>query len=268
MIFRYPGAKNKLLPYLSREIYPMLSDQKQYLEPFLGGGSVMLDVAKSFPNIAIIGNDLDARIAAFWRVIGGDTEKVEKLIKMLDIVPSVEMFFELRSVKEFDDLTGAFLAVFFNRTAFSGILDSGPIGGYDQSGKYKITCRYNHARISKDILAIHAILRGRFVMLQEDALQVISNNTCPMYIDPPYFDKGDELYTEKVSRDEHAKLAGILRNKSGWVLSYDNAEEITAMYSWANIQPIRASYTVSAKAVKTELVIMPTRNSFEQLRIF
>ena len=43
-----------------------------------------------------------------------------------------------------------FAMFFLNRTNRSGILDAGPIGGYDQSGTYKIDSRlfyvefYNH----------------------------------------------------------------------------------------------------------------------------
>lgn len=41
-----------------------------------------------------------------------------------------------------------------NRTNRSGILDAGPIGGYDQSGTYKIDCRFNKASLIKKISKI------------------------------------------------------------------------------------------------------------------
>ena len=54
---RYPGGKSravvKLLQYL-----PDLSKVKEYREPFLGGGSVALEITKRYPKIEIWVNDL------------------------------------------------------------------------------------------------------------------------------------------------------------------------------------------------------------------
>lgn len=47
-----------------------------------------------------------------------------------------------------------FAMFFLNRTNRSGILDAGPIGGYDQSGTYKIDCRFNKEVLIKKISKI------------------------------------------------------------------------------------------------------------------
>ncbi|BCU94227.1 MAG: hypothetical protein CM15mV4_1920 [Caudoviricetes sp.] len=54
---RYPGGKSRALANLFRFL-PDLSQVKEYREPFLGGGSVAIEVTKRYPNLPIWVNDL------------------------------------------------------------------------------------------------------------------------------------------------------------------------------------------------------------------
>ena len=62
---RYPGGKSravvKLLQYL-----PDLTQVKEFREPFLGGGSVSLEITKRYPHIEIWVNDLYEPLYNFW----------------------------------------------------------------------------------------------------------------------------------------------------------------------------------------------------------
>ena len=62
---RYPGGKSravvKLLQYL-----PDLTQVKEFREPFLGGGSVSLEITKRYPHIEIWVNDLYWPLYNFW----------------------------------------------------------------------------------------------------------------------------------------------------------------------------------------------------------
>ena len=63
---RYPGGKSractKMDPY-----FPDLRDYKEYREPFLGGGSVAIHVAKKYPHLNIWVNDLYQPLVNFWQ---------------------------------------------------------------------------------------------------------------------------------------------------------------------------------------------------------
>ena len=52
---RYPGGKSKAIKTLS-QWYP--KNISEYREPFIGGGSIAIDVTKSNPDIPIWINDL------------------------------------------------------------------------------------------------------------------------------------------------------------------------------------------------------------------
>ena len=54
---RYPGGKSRALSKLFQYL-PDLKDYDEYREPFLGGGSVALEVSKRYPHLDIWVNDL------------------------------------------------------------------------------------------------------------------------------------------------------------------------------------------------------------------
>ena len=49
---RYPGGKSKALTKLF-QFFPDLSKYNNYSEPFIGGGSVALEVTKRYPDIKV-----------------------------------------------------------------------------------------------------------------------------------------------------------------------------------------------------------------------
>jgi len=59
-----------------------------------------------------------------------------------------------------------------------------------------------------------------------------SENTL-IYLDPPYFNKSSELYTNSYKEQDHIRLSKVIQNKikHKWVLSYDGVSEILDLYS-------------------------------------
>ena len=60
---RYPGGKSKAIKTLSAW-YPKVITE--YREPFIGGGSIAIDVTKSNPDIPVWINDLYVPLYNFW----------------------------------------------------------------------------------------------------------------------------------------------------------------------------------------------------------
>ena len=60
---RYPGGKSKAIKTLSQWYPKKISE---YREPFIGGGSIAIDVAKKNPHIPIWINDLYIPLYNFW----------------------------------------------------------------------------------------------------------------------------------------------------------------------------------------------------------
>ncbi len=244
--FRYPGSKSKFIV----SILENLKVKETYTEPFVGGGSVALAVAEKYPNTKIFLNDLDEWIYAFWKIISnGD---IQVLSDMLDQPVTLDTFYNLRESPDTDEINKAYKAIFFNRTTFSGILRSGPIGGKSQLGKYKIDCRYNKEKLKIQLINLRRLLEGRTIVTNKDVIEM--NFEGSTYLDPPYFLEGSGLYRKNI---DHIALANKLRQTGNWLLSYDDCPEIRTLYMGCKFIDINARYSVSVSKLKNELLILP-----------
>jgi DNA adenine methylase len=260
MIFRYPGAKNKVLHVLGPLLDRLVAGRGAFADVFVGGGGVLLHVAKNHPKLALRANDLDPDIAAFWRVVSGN--EASELCGRLHIRPTLDKFYELREQKAANRLDRAFQAIFFNRCCFSGMLHGSPIGGQAQTSAFKVFSRYNADRLVDEIKAAHKLLAGRTTVTCLDAADVVEKHpTTATYLDPPYFQKGDFLYPQRMTLSDHLRLATVLRGAENWLLTYDRSPVIAGLYSWATCRVLSARYsTAGAKtgwSRNEELVITP-----------
>lgn len=253
--FRYPGAKNKLLPVIMAHISEMMPGHDSFCDAFVGGGSVLLEVAKTYPKIQLYANDKDYWVYCFWSVVAGsDFKKLTELLTLLEVRPTLDLFYKLKQEQTTDEIRCAYKAIFFNRTTFSGIFKSGPIGGKEQKSAYTVDCRFNSDKLKKKILACHKLLVGRTIVSNQDinSYNIITNTEYPVYLDPPYYVKGEALYTEFMKADEHIVLSMNLNKRLNWVLSYDDCSEIRDLYKNKHIIDLNARYCINGSKSKWE----------------
>lgn len=263
--FRYPGSKNKLLPSIMVYLDLLLENATNFSDAFVGGGSVLLEVAAKYPKIQLFANDKDRWVYCFWKVIANeDRVQLDQLLQLMQAKPTIQLFNQLRqSFDETDEVACAYRCIFFNRTTFSGIARSGPIGGQGQKSKWTVDCRYNYTKLKSKIEKCHQLLKGRTTIDNEDIVNYnfITEREDPMYLDPPYYVKGDMLYTEKMSSFDHGKLAELLQHRSNWVLSYDDCPEIQQLYIGKNITLLPVRYCINGEKddwkKMGELIITP-----------
>lgn len=101
-------------------------------------------------------NDYDRSIYSVWYCIVNETERFIRKIENTEVnIESYLIQKEIQKRKDEVDLFELGFSTFFlNRTNRSGIISSGPIGGYDQTGKDKIDCRFNKKSLIELINAI------------------------------------------------------------------------------------------------------------------
>jgi DNA adenine methylase len=153
-----------------------------------------------------------------------------------------------------------FALFYLNRTNRSGIIESWPIGGLDQAGKWKIDARFNRAKLAARIRAV-GLYRNRIEVLNEDGISLareyLRKNEGLVYLDPPYFVKGKSLYLSHYNGEDHKELAGLLNlhSDASWLLTYDNVEHVRALYPTRSIQEFSLSYSVHTARRGSELLI-------------
>ena len=234
---RYPGGKSKLADFIAVACEENVITG-HYVEPYAGGASVALHLLFNGHIKKVTINDLDRSLYAFWNSILCHTEKFCNLIENIEV--DVKNWKHMKSIqrdKSADLFQLGFSTFFLNRTNYSGILGGGVIGGLNQSGKYKINCRFNKKELIRRIKRIAEYkdsinLKG---IDAKDLIDQIQKRECKntiFYFDPPYFMKGLSLYMNHYTNDDHSIVANkIKRIKNAiWIVSYDNAPEIRKIY--------------------------------------
>ena len=229
---RYPGGKAKLLGYISRIISENNLDDGVYVEPFAGGASVALGLLLNGIMKQIIINDKDRSIYAFWHSILQQTDEFCALIQATPV--TIESWKEQKNVQkdknDADLLALGFSTFFLNRTNRSGILNAGIIGGINQTGRYKIDARYNKQELIDRIRTISGF-RDRISVLNQDAVDLLTTldwnqfgDKVFIYLDPPYYVKGKNLYLNYYRDNDHKEIADILSKSTGfkWIMFYSN----------------------------------------------
>ena len=82
---RYPGGKSKASTKMD-QYFPDFSKYKEYREPFLGGGSVAIEIGKRYPHIDIWVNDLYEPLYNFWKVLQSDGDKLKDILLQLKAI--------------------------------------------------------------------------------------------------------------------------------------------------------------------------------------
>jgi DNA adenine methylase len=213
----------------------------------------------------------DPLIYSFWSVIKEDPEPLIKRIRSSKVtLASWKRLLPLREVKrptsyQLGEL--AYAGLFFNRTCFSGIVGAGPIGGMNQSSKYKIDCRFNKEMIIKSITAVHTIMQKVELNFGDGItfLSRLGSNAAPhsfAYIDPPYVANGHKLYRYSFSVRQHQRLSMAVRElQAPWMISYDNHRLITSLYSPALSSTVSTYHALKGAKFVDELLILS--NNFE-----
>jgi DNA adenine methylase len=259
---RYPGGKKKLAGYIADVILQNDVQGGTYVEPYAGGANVALCLLFSEIVNAVIINDIDRSIYAFWHSVLYDTEKFCQMINDTEI--SINEWNKQREMQrnkdEVDLINLGFSTFFLNRTNRSGIIRGGVIGGKTQTGEWKMDVRYNKEDLIKRIRKI-ARYEGRIQLYNRDAVDFINyvhpqldDNTL-VYFDPPYYNKGSALYANFYTHDDHRALSEFIQGLNcKWILTYDYTPEVVELYRNVEKRLLTLSYTAMNKEKGNEMI--------------
>lgn len=208
--FRYPGGKGFLSGYLFTQIDAIPGEEKLYAEPFCGGAGAAMNLLEDGKVAEIHLNDADVRVYSAWRAIVLETERFLERIASSRV--DVGEWHAARELLDCTEPTGVysfevgFATYFINRTSRSGIvLGSGPIGGYRQTGRWKIDARFYRESMSRRIAWIGQN-RDRIHLTNDDALVFLARaagrvplERTLLFVDPPYVEAGSRLYLNAMS---------------------------------------------------------------------
>lgn len=217
-VIKWSGSK-RLLAEAIIEFFPQ--NIKTYYEPFLGGGSILLQLN---PEKAVC-VDINNSLIDFWNKLKTNPDFLishyEQEWKLLQI--DYKEFFKVRDRYNLNP-NGEDL-LFLSRTCVNGLIR------YNKNGEFNNSLHYSRKGVNPETLSkvLHAASKQikNYTFLSGEYSQIINEVTEDdfVYLDPPYFNTKN-MYFGKI---DYERLWAFLRqlNKKGvkYALSFDGTSE-------------------------------------------
>ncbi len=210
--------------YLAKQIVELMPEHPHYVEPYFGGGAVML--AKDPSGVSEVVNDINRELTNFWRVLQ-DGHTFAQFARIIDAVPFSQVEWEEAGARQrpvkVPDVQAA--AAFFIRCRQSR---AGGFKDFATLTRNRTRRRMNEQASAwlncvEGLPAVHTRLK-RVVILNQDALEVIrkqdGGNTL-FYLDPPYAPEtraSTGNYEHDMTEDDHRKLLSVIKLCKGKVM--------------------------------------------------
>jgi DNA adenine methylase len=265
---RYPGGKGKLARFVAEVVKRNGLQDGMYVEPYAGGAAVALELLLTGLVRRVHINDLSRPIYAFWIGVLEHTDEFNRMV--VDTPLDIETWSRMKRIfgnpNDADDLQLGFATFYLNRTNRSGILNGGPIGGRSQNATWNMDARYNRTDLVARIERISRVSR-RITLTNLDARQMLRLHAknwperTLIYLDPPYYEKGRELYYNFYRPEDHAGVASAIRGLTNlhWIVSYDDVSPIHDLYLTERWLQYQIGYSARERTTGREAMFFSQR---------
>ena len=263
---RYPGGKSRALSKLFQFI-PDLKDYTEFREPFLGGGSVAIEIGKRYPHIDIWVNDLYEPLYNFWKVLQSDGQKLRDILIQLkqrhsDPGSAKQLFLDAKDylakpVGNSIDRAVSFYVV--NKCSFSGLTENSAFSKQASESNFSVN------GIEK--LPEYSLMIKKWKITNLSYEHMLSDEEeTYIYLDPPYEIKSN-LYGRKgdmhkgFNHDEFATICD--KSTSPILISYNSSQLIRDRFDGWTVAEFAHTYTMRStgcynkeQASRKELVLL------------
>ena len=277
---KWVGGKTQLLddiiPLIDRKTYD--KESFIYVEPFVGGGSVLFNVIENFPNIkyAVI-NDLNTDLMDCYRVLAWNKDSFDMYDKFKEELHSLETRYNNspgkgtyeafretynrdRSVMPIHVKSAYFVAL--NKLCFNGIYRVNRRGDFNVPWNQKMSVNL----FDEDVLdRCRMLIRDKVVVMNGDYYNTIvatqfarvSNCDILYYMDPPYrpisntssfVDYTKDGFDDREQERLHKMCSEVDYFGGDFIVSNSKSEDFFEnLYSDYNIDYIKARRNVNSK---------------------
>jgi len=238
----YPGgkirARKEIIRYFPKGI-------TQILSPFLGGGSIELEMAAS--GVEVFAYDIFKPLVEFWQCLTLNPQRLANHVQKYHPLSKAK-FRELK--KTHPTFTSKYerVAIFYtlNRSSFSGTTFSGGMSlGHP---------RFTHSSIER----VRQFYNPNIHVQQADFKTSLKNHPDIFaYLDPPYM-IGSYLYGNRGSTHknfDHEGLSRILKQRKNWILSYNDCPKVRTLYPGHKMVKLTWRYSMGKRKRGRELLI-------------
>ena len=231
-VIKWVGGKSKLLnkfiPYIIN------SNPEYYIEPFLGGGSVAIELMNMRLKAKYVLNDKNTHLINVYKCIKKDVHQLIEHLRTYENKLNKDEYYRIR--KEYNevvetkyDYANAARFMYLSKTCFRGLYRVNKHGKFNVPyGHYKtLSFDYDNIVALSEMLNAHDV-----VFLNTDYTKIEIPPNAFLYLDPPYVDTFDD-YTDggfnykqfdKYINNINDDLKWAMSNSSGYISHIMNVE--------------------------------------------
>ena len=267
---RYPGGKSKAIKTLTPWFPQIISE---YREPFIGGGSIAIQITKLYPNIPVWINDLYVPLYNFWVQLRDRGEELSERVReekqrTLDAgekdkvtEKAKELFNKYKEeIDTYDDFEKAVAFFIMNKCSYSGLTENSTFS--------QTASNSNFSLVGADKLAEFSELIKDWKITNIDYSEVMKAHGSPhtfVFLDPPY-DIKDFLYgknREMHKSFDHNRFADDVYNCiHKFMITYNVNDRLLELYKNYNLKEWELRYSMAHRGdkgtrenIKTELLV-------------
>ena len=267
---RYPGGKSKAIKTLSKWYPKKISE---YREPFIGGGSIAIDITKSNPDIPVWINDLYVPLYNFWVQLRDRGDELSKRVREEKentlnegdpdrvTAKAKELFNKYKEeIDTYDDFEKAVAFFVMNKCSFSGLTENSTFS--------QTASNSNFSLVGADKLREFSKLIQHWKITNLDYSEVMNadgSDDTFVFLDPPY-DIKDFLYgkNREMHRSfDHDKFAEeVYKCPHKFMITYNLNDRLCELYKDYNLKEWKLRYSMAHRGdkgtddnVKTELLV-------------
>jgi DNA adenine methylase len=220
-LIKWTGSKRKIAEDI---IYYLPKNIKTYYEPFLGGGSVFLQLLKNNHNVEkYILSDINKNLIDIFNFVKNDPklliEEYENHWYLLKA--DKNYYYQLRD--EFNTTKNSILFYFLTRTAYNGTIR------FNSKGEFNTSLHFNRDGIKPETLKniinyYHNLMKNKDISFNNFSFSEINpkNNDDVVFLDPPY-SNSDSLYFGNI---DIKILENFINNLNcNWFMTFNGTNE-------------------------------------------
>lgn len=257
-VIKWVGGKTQLLPEITEHLP---DDFKRYIEPFLGGGAVLLALQ---PKEALV-NDLNSELINMYKTVKHYPSALIKNLDRHENLHSEEYYYKIRELDRMVGLNNlnhiyrASRFIYLNKAGYNGMYRVNSEGYMNVPfGKKESVSLYSKDNIND----VHTYFMNNEVEFHnEDYYKFLSENVQKgdfVYLDPPYHPISETaaftMYQkEGFTEADQVRLCDLcvkMRERGAYILlSNSNSQFIRELYEQNNFKviPVKARRSINSK---------------------
>jgi DNA adenine methylase len=242
---KWLGGKRFQLEQIIPKIMVALESSQFYIEPFLGGGSVLIELLKRCENtnITFLVSDINDILIRMYKEIQTEPRKLMDKLDELYSRMSTEDYYEIR--KEFNKHQTVEQFIYLNKRCFRGLYR------VNRKGEFNSSCSSEKNVVLYDennILELNKLFNKFNVVFEtKDYLDIEILPNSVIYFDPPYYGMFNEYSMNSFDHIQYVDVLNYATSLPDVALFHSNSTLLKNIYKGVNYFEIQVRDRINAK---------------------